>query len=140
MENMELHNLWLKGAGNGDVHKLQNERIAAHGIIGMEENSKPRSSLYKVNLHNMYFESLIMFGIPGLFVFILIAFGPLFYLHRSSTSYLFALFHITAVFFMVQESALQTQAGVIFYAFFSAVLWQGVKRPAKLAYSLSTKR
>lgn len=131
MENMNAHHLWLHGAGNGDVHAIQNARIAAHGIPHMEENDPKRSSLFKVNMHNMYLQSLIMFGIGGAIVFILIAFGPLFYLRRAQAAWFFGAFHIVSILFMMQESALQTQAGIIYYCFFTAIFWSGVKPGVK---------
>ncbi len=139
-ENMTAHHLWLRGAGNGDVHTLQNNRIASHGIPGMQEDSKPRSDLYKVNLHNMYLQSLIVLGVGGAVIFLLIAFGPLFFLRKADASWFFGTFHIVSILFMMQESALQTQAGVIYYCFFSAIFWTGVKRGEKRPLSVSFKR
>jgi hypothetical protein len=131
IENMNAHHLWLHGAGNGDVHMLQNEQISSHGIPGMEENSRPRSFLYKVNMHNMYLESLFMFGILGAIIFILIAFSPLFFLKRAQAAWFFGVFHLTCILFMMQESALQSQAGVVYYCFFTSMYWSGVKLAVK---------
>ena len=128
LENMNNHDLWLRGAGNGDVHTLQNARIASHGINQMSETSSPRSALFKVNMHNMYLQSLIMLGIGGAILFFIISFAPLFYLRRADAAWFFGVFHIIAIIFMMVEAALQTQAGVIYYCLFSAIFWTGVKR------------
>jgi O-antigen ligase len=128
LENISANNLWWRGAGNGDVHTLQNKRIASHGITGMDENSKPRSSLFKVNMHNMYLQSLIMLGVGGLLLFLIISFSPLFYLRSADAAWFFGVFHIISIAFMMVEAALQTQAGVIYYCFFTSIFWTGVKR------------
>ncbi len=128
LENMELHHLWWRGTGNGDAHTYQNARIMSHGIPYLEEHSPQRSTLYKVNLHNMYLQSLLMFGLPGFVIFLVLAVGPMFRLRAmGAAAWAFALFHLSAILFFLQESALQTQAGVIYYCFFSALFWAGVK-------------
>jgi hypothetical protein len=128
LENMNAHHLWLRGAGNGDVHALQNARIASHGITGMNEDSKPRSFLFKVNMHNMYLQSLIMLGVFGAVIFIIISISPLFFLRRANAAWFFGIFHIISILFMMVEAALQTQAGIIYYCFFTSIFWTGVKR------------
>ncbi len=138
IENMGVRHLWLKGTGNGDVHYIQNDQIRLHGVPDMHE-ADPRSELYNVNLHNMYLQTLVTLGLPGLILFLMIAFGPLYFLHRSEGGYFFGLFHLVSILFMMQESALQTQAGVIFYSFFSALFWQGVKRRSSSSESAVLK-
>lgn len=139
LENMQEHRLWWRGTGNGDAYIYQNTRFEAHGIPNMKENSVGRSTLYKVNLHNMYLQSLLMLGIPGLILFIMIVFGPMLVLHRATAAWLFGVFHLVAILFMAQESALQTQAGVIYYCLFSSVFWAGVKSGVKRG-GISKKR
>jgi O-antigen ligase len=134
LENMNARHLWLHGCGNGDVHEIQNDQIRSHGIPGMQE-AEPRSPLYNVNLHNMYLQTLITLGLPGLLLFLALAFGPFFFLHRAEAGYFFGLFHTVSVLFMMQESALQTQAGVVFYCFFSALFWASLRPPRQLAIS-----
>ncbi len=132
LENMEANpQLWWHGTGNGDVHAYMNIRIASHGIPNMNEHNPERSTLFKVNLHNMYLQSLLMFGIGGLLIFIAIMVTPLFRLGRSEAGWFFGAFQVLSILFMLQESALQTQAGVIYYCFFCALFWAGVKRGEK---------
>jgi len=86
-------------------------------------NEENRSDLFNVNLHNMYVQSLFMLGIPGLAVFLAIMLGPFFALRYIREKTIFLIFQITAILFMMQESALQTHAGIVFFTFFSQVFW-----------------
>lgn len=120
--NLNEHHLWWKGTGNGDYQRYQNQKMEEFGIRNISDPVYT-SPLRDVNLHNMYMQSLIMLGIPGLFTFILISFLPLFTLVNLDNRKIFFLFHISIICFMMQEAALQTQAGVIYYTFFSAIFW-----------------
>ncbi len=117
-ENIQEHNLWWFGCGNGDVSELQNKKIEAYGLDPIR-----RGDLQNVNLHNMYIQSLIMLGIPGLICFLFIIVLPFFYLKQIEYKYLFFIFNIVSLLFMLQESAFQTQAGIIYYTFFSQLFW-----------------
>jgi O-antigen ligase len=130
-ENIRENNLWWHGTGNGDAYIYQNKRIAAHGIPNMEENSKDRSTLYKVNLHNMYLQSLLMLGIPGLLLLLILVFAPLFSLRHALAPWFFTVFNLISILFLVQESAFQTQAGVVYYCLFISLFWAGVKSNVK---------
>jgi O-antigen ligase len=135
IENMNDHHLWLKGASNGDVAELQNRKMADWGIEDIY-NPANRSHLYNVNLHNMYMQSLLMLGIQGLLVFLLIIALPFFFMKGVGAKPIFIMFQVTAALFMLQESALQTQAGIIYFSFFSTVFWNlsysSVKRRHKM--------
>ena len=120
---MQEHNLWLAGAGNGDVHTLQNDKMAEYGIKNIYPVNTWRSPFYNANLHNMFFQCLLMIGIPGLLIFTAIAFLPIFNLRNFIYGQVFLIFHLTAIFFMLQEAALQSQAGIIYYTFFSMIFW-----------------
>ena len=117
-ENIQEHDLWWAGCGNGDVSELQNKKIEAYGLDPIR-----RGDLQNVNLHNMCFQSLIMLGIPGLTCFLFIIILPFFYLKHIKYKYLFFIFNFVSLLFMLQESAFQTQAGIIYYTFFSQVFW-----------------
>jgi O-antigen ligase len=131
-ENVQEHNLWLTGAGNGDVHKLQNDKMAEYGIRNIYPVNTWRSPFYNANLHNMYLQILLMLGFIGLLTFILITFLPLFKLKDFIYGQVFLLFHLVAIFFMLQEAALQSQAGIIYYTFFSMIFWNiSYRKPKK---------
>lgn len=123
IENMNDHQLWLTGAGNGDVPALQNEKMIAHGIKNIHSEKELRSPLYNANLHNMYLQTLLMIGLPGLLIFILITFTPLININKTEYKVAFGAFHISSVLFMMQEAAMQTQAGIMYYILISSIYW-----------------
>lgn len=139
LDNIRSHNLWLRGSGNGDVHRLQNERFASMRVPDMTGNGQ-KSQLYNVNLHNMYLQTLFTAGIPGLLLLLSIALYPVFAPRRSASAWLSTAFHIIAIAFMFQESALQTQAGVVFYCFFYAIFYGAVKPIKKEVHADFQKR
>jgi len=122
-ENMQEHNLWLTGAGNGDVYKLQNDKMHQYGMNMYPPVDEWRSPFYNANLHNMYLQSLLMLGIGGMVIFILISFSPFLKLTQIKYSRVFLVFNIIAIFVMMQEAALQSQGGIIYYTFFTQVFW-----------------
>jgi O-antigen ligase len=122
LQNIKEQNLWLKGCGNGSVHDLQNRKMKELGLSDFQ-NEHPISGLYNMNLHNMYLQTLMMLGIPGLIVFLMIVFSPFFFMKYVPGKIVFILFQVTCAFFMFQEAALQTQAGIVFFTFFSQLFW-----------------
>jgi O-antigen ligase len=128
LENLRDHNLWWTGAGIGDVHALQNRRIAEYGIRNMSDGDHPPPTLYNMNLHNMYLQTILAIGIPGLVLFLCLVFSPFFVLSKSGDKRIWAIFHFAACAFFMQESIFQTQAGFMFYIFFSVIFWQAVQR------------
>ncbi|MBS1616384.1 MAG: O-antigen ligase family protein [Bacteroidetes bacterium] len=122
-ENIQANHLWWAGAGNGDVHNLQNDRIASYGFRMTNESGGP-SAMRDIDLHNMYLQTVLAVGIPGLLVLLVLLFSPFFYLTRTGYSHLAFLFHISACLFMLQEAVFQTQSGIIYYIFFSVLFWQ----------------
>jgi O-antigen ligase len=125
IDNVKENNLWWKGAGNGSVNILQNKKMAEYGITDIY-NKENRSLLYNINLHNMYIETLIMLGIPGLIILILIVFAPFTYMKKFDYKNILFVFNFSFLVLMLQEASLQTQAGVIFYTFFSMVIYNHV--------------
>jgi O-antigen ligase len=122
-ENIKEHQLWIKGAGNGDVSTLQNQKIAEHHFKNMEPGQVNRSPFYNVNLHNMFLQTFMAIGILGLICFCIASLSPFFYLQAITNSIVFFIFFFASFFFMMQEAALQTQAGVVYYLFFSCIFW-----------------
>lgn len=137
-ENVRDHKLWLSGSGNGDTHTIQNEKFAQLGLTE-DHQEKSYNLIQGMNLHNMYLEAFVSLGIPGLLLLLLFVLLPFFYLSSSSQPLFFAVFHLISLLFMVQESALQTQSGIIFWAFISTLYWQDVKRRKASASKLNFK-
>ncbi len=119
IENIQSANL-LFGVGNGDVNQVQNKKMDELGIKDLYREDQP-SDFLNMNLHNMYLQSLLASGLIGLFLLLGMLIVPLLDALRTK-SYSFLLFQLIVIVFMLHESALQTQAGTVFYSFFSAVL------------------
>ncbi|MBS1773278.1 MAG: O-antigen ligase family protein [Bacteroidetes bacterium] len=122
-ENIRENNLLWYGAGNGDVQDLQNKKLASYGFNVTSPNPDIRTPYLNMNLHNMYIQTLMMLGIPGLALLIIICFAPLFVYRQIKLKHLFLIFHISAICFLFQEASFQTQAGVVFYSFLSMIFW-----------------
>ena len=118
--NINEQNLWITGCGIGDIGTLQKQRIEQYEEQTQALQNQPDLSI--LNLHNMYLQVLMGMGIAGLVVFLTMVFGPLLYLKRISSGYEFLVFIVSYSLYMMQESALQTQAGVIYFSFFYQLL------------------
>ncbi|MCD6064085.1 MAG: hypothetical protein K0R82_1996 [Flavipsychrobacter sp.] len=124
LENIRDNNLWLTGCGSGDWQDLQNRKFANYHVQNWDKTYFDNTSeLYNINLHNMFLQSFIMIGLPGLLLCCIIILSPFFYIKKLRYGQLFFIFHLAAFAFMMQESALQTQAGIIYYCFFTQIFW-----------------
>lgn len=114
---------YLCGVGNGDAPALLNSKMKAYGVRNIHEELALRSPLYNANMHNMYLQSLLMVGIIGLLLLIIITFYPyVTYMQMPPIPWFYA-FHVSTMFFMIQESMLQTQAGLAYYTLFSVIYY-----------------
>lgn len=113
---------WLLGTGTGDVLRYQKERMHELGIRDVYSKEYP-SPYAGISLHNMYVQSLVMLGIAGFLLMCYLAFWPLGLRRRWPGRLPLLLIMGISAAFMFQESALQTQAGVVFYVFFSILLY-----------------
>lgn len=116
-ESIKENKYYYFGCGNGDVRENQKLSIGRYEKNLSEGNRK--AELWKYNIHNMYLHSLYMLGIPGLALFVMLIFLPLFFRLPSSYQLFNIIFTITAALFMFIEASLQTQAGIVFFTFFS---------------------
>lgn len=124
IENIVDNNLWLTGCGNGDWQELQNQKFASYHVQNWNKTYFDNTSeLYNINLHNMFLQSFLMIGLPGLILCIIIILSPFLYIKKTTYNQLFFIFHLVAFAFMMQESALQSHAGVIYYCFFTQIFW-----------------
>ncbi len=129
IENIKENNLWLYGCGNGGVLELQKQKIKKkiieYGADNQLINTNP--PLWDYNLHNMYLQTLMMLGIPGLFTFLVILIAPLIFIKFKEEKRIYYLFFISIIIFMFQESALQTQAGIVYSTYFYMVIYSYVQ-------------
>ncbi|HEY9177280.1 MAG TPA: O-antigen ligase family protein [Flavipsychrobacter sp.] len=112
---------YIFGVGNGDAPSLLNSKMKEYGVRNIHEDLALRSPLYNANMHNMYLQSLLMVGFLGLLLLIIITFYPYITYVQMPLKPWFYAFHISTMFFMVQESMLQTQAGLAYYTLFSSI-------------------
>jgi O-antigen ligase len=121
VRNVIDNDLWFTGCGTGDVTELQKQQIKKYGTTHEILNVDP--PLWEYNIHNMYLQTLLMLGIPGLVVFLLILFLPFTLVRYIPNKLTFIFINISVIVFMIQESAFQTQAGIVYYCFFSTLLF-----------------
>lgn len=120
LESIQAHHYYWYGCGNGDVRKNQFESINRYKSNLHENNLQ--AEIWRFNVHNMYIQALYMLGIPGLLVFLAVLFGPMFLRIKDWMPSMFTkVYTIVAAAYMTIESALQTQAGIIFFCSFSCI-------------------
>lgn len=102
------------GVGTGDVKDaLQNEYKKENISFAIEKS---------LNAHNQYFQTGIALGFTGLIILILSLLIPLFLAFKNRNS-IYSYFLLLIVINLLFESMLERQAGVVFYAFFNALLF-----------------
>lgn len=113
----------LRGAGTGDSEHHQIEQYKKNGIP---------EQYHRFNTHNQYLDYQIRYGLLGLLCFLGslgYAFGKAF----KSKNYLYCGFILIFMTFCLTENMLQRQAGVVFFAFFNALLYFSGKPSASSA-------
>jgi O-antigen ligase len=122
MESIQQEHLYWYGSGIGDVAAIQQKTIEKHNFELNEGNRAKK--IWEFNMHNMYIQELFMLGIIGLLTFLFILCRPLFFKFSTPYKWLFWSFQLTSIAVFFIESALQTQAGIIFFSFFSMLFLQ----------------
>jgi len=111
----------LFGVGTGDVKHALLEKYREkqmYNALGLE-----------LNAHNQYLQTTLALGVIGLIALLLCIVLPMMY-GLDKKHYLLLTFLILIAFNFLFESMLETQAGVVFYAFFNAYLFAIKKDPA----------
>lgn len=103
----------LFGSGTGDVK--------SDLVVNYKKNGIDSAYEHQYNAHNAYLQLTIALGLFGLLIFLLSLFLFLKTTLRNKNYIYFAFILIVSINFLV-ESMLDTQAGVIFYAFFNSFL------------------
>lgn len=100
---------WLVGVGCGDVKDVLLDEYAKRNMQGAIER--------KLNLHNQYLETWLSIGIVGIMLLLILLLYPFFKAWQTrDLSWL--LFIVAVSLNFLTESMLNTQAGVIFIAYF----------------------
>jgi len=98
----------LFGVGTGDV-KVSFRKA-------YEDNHSPLQPQFRLRAHNQYLTMWITYGVVGLIIFVMILVWPLFHGYRNDPNYI--MFFILATLSFLTEDTLESQAGVMFFAFF----------------------
>ena len=114
---------FLFGVGTGDVKD--------HLLQKYYEKEMDNALQLELNAHNQYLQILIAMGIIGMVVLLLNLVLPALY-SIEQKHFLYFIFLILIGFNFLFESMLETQAGVVFYAFFNAYLFAIKKDPVSL--------
>ncbi len=109
---------FLFGVGTGDVKD---------NLLEEYKQSESTEALEKrLNAHNQFLQTFITLGIVGFLVLILSVVLPAYYALKHHCSLYIIFLTIIVINFLV-ESMLETQAGVVFYAFFNAIFFYFAK-------------
>lgn len=122
VDNVSDGHLWWTGAGNGSATILQNKKMSEYGIPDIYNESN-RSPMFDINTHNMYVQTLLELGIPGVLLLLIMGLSFISYIAVPGVREICVILNITVLILMMQESVLETQAGIIFYALFTMVMY-----------------
>jgi O-antigen ligase len=104
-----ISNNYLVGVGTGDVKDALNSAYEKQTIAELAEK--------KLNAHNQYLQTFMALGLPGILI-LLSLLGVVAYFTWSNKMLDGALLTAIIAFNLLFESMLETQAGVVFIAFF----------------------
>lgn len=101
------------GVGTGDSKDELMKEYEKEGLTGALE--------HKLNTHSAYYQVFVSLGLIGLLTLLANLFLPFIEAVKNKNS-IYIAFLLLILFNFVPEAMLETQAGVIFYAFFNAVI------------------
>ena len=105
---------WITGYGTGSSKKVLQEQYKKDGYDYMYKKN--------YNSHNQYLQVLLDHGIFGFLILAFFTFGML-YASLKQKDFIYALFLVIMILNFMTESVLETQSGVIFFAFFNTVFF-----------------
>lgn len=103
----------LLGVGTGDAKAELLKEYEKEGLKG--------AISHKLNAHNEFYQVFVSIGLIGFIVFLVSLFLPLVSAFKTSNA-IYILFLLIIITNFFPESMLETQAGVMFYAFFNSLL------------------
>ncbi len=104
---------WFVGVGTGDMNKAFEEQYEK-----MNSKLLPR---WRHRSHNQFLSITVAFGIFGFFWFLFTLIYPGIKTGKFN-NYLYFVFFVIAMFSMLTEDTIESQAGVTFFAFFNCLL------------------
>ncbi|MBP6455543.1 MAG: O-antigen ligase family protein [Chitinophagaceae bacterium] len=119
-ENLQNKTTFLIGVGAGDTEEAQKTQLCSPTFS--YKNFYNFCPLHSLNLHNMYLQTWLASGIGALFSLLMLSWLSTYIFYRKKIKYA-TLFFALFSFYMLQESALQPQSGIVFFSFFSVLLF-----------------
>lgn len=107
------------GVGTGDVKDALLQKYAEKGMVQALEK--------RLNAHSQFVQVTVALGFFGLLLFVCSLLIPLVLAIREK-NYIYTFFLILITISFLTESMLETQAGVIFYAFFNSFLYAATSK------------
>ncbi len=101
------------GVGTGDAKDELMKVYKSRGMTG--------AYAHELNAHNEYYQVFISLGIIGFILLLSILYFPLIFAFRNG-NIIYLLFLLIIILNFLTESMFETQAGVMFYAFFNSLL------------------
>jgi O-antigen ligase len=111
--NQVISENFLFGAGTGDSKDALVKEYEKRGMTGALE--------HKLNAHNEFYQVFVSVGLIGFLIFIFSLIFPLSNALKEGNA-VYILFLLIMILNFVPESMFETQAGVMFYAFFNSLL------------------
>jgi O-antigen ligase len=101
------------GTGTGDAKDVLIKEYEKRGMLGALE--------HKLNTHNEFYQVFVSLGLIG-FIFLLLHFLYPLMVAFKNKNIIYILFLLIIFINFIPESMLETQAGVMFFAFFNSIL------------------
>jgi O-antigen ligase len=111
--NHVVSNNFISGVGTGDVKDELMKEYEKEGLTGAVE--------HKLNTHNAFYQIFVALGLIGFSLLVISLLMPIGSAFKSKDG-IYLLFLLIMIFNFLSESMLETQAGVMFYAFFNSLL------------------
>jgi hypothetical protein len=117
LETISEPKIFFFGMGNGSSSIYLRDRVNYYrrNFFAFDPNATP------YNFHNQYMETMMDFGIIGLFLLLMVYFQNIKSAFLNS-NYLYLAFIILIGFSSLTESILERNKGIVFFAFFSNIL------------------
>jgi O-antigen ligase len=104
---------FLFGTGTGDAKDVLVKEYEKRGMTGALE--------HKLNTHNEFYQVFVSLGLIGFILLLMQLFFPLVSAFKTQ-NVIYILFLLIIIINFIPESMLETQAGVMFFAFFNSML------------------
>ena len=105
---------WITGYGTGLSKKVLQKQFKKDGYDYLIKKN--------YNSHNQYLQVFLDQGIFGFLLLVFFTFGML-YASLKQKDFIYALFLVIMILNFMTESILETQSGVIFFAFFNTIFF-----------------